>query len=650
MVKEKKSFKKYAKKHLATVIENRRKGAKAKKEKMERVEKKKLREAKETEREEREHHEQLERLKETDPGFYSYLEEEDPTLLEFGNQDLDFIDEDVGSDAETEVDEEAMDSDAGGVDRTEREGSVDSCKSDVLTEVSRITAEELDRLIARKNVEACIDMLVSSVRELGYPVKEAPKARSTRKFEDPSLVKECIIRVAQFIASNLSTVITGKGAFKSHKTRYLMKRFLYALVATIAEGTIDSVLTVGVLHALTPFVPVLHYIRGMTKSVLKTALALCATVEESVRIAAYVIVRAIATRATGTRTMYQSTAFKGIFLILIRTAHHYNIHTAPLVAFLTNCVVDLYGTDMEAAYQHTFVYLRQLAIYLRAALQQQTPSNVRTVVNWQYLNALRTWGAVVSKYPEALQLGPLIHPIVQLGTGLMDLFSSPRMFPMHLQIIEILNHISIRADGLFIPVAPYLLRILTSPSVSLERNAKAGGEPGEAVDLRFTIRVKKSHARSFSYHRAVWLEALYLLTEHLATHSHTVGFPEAFWVVESTLKRIRAEVKVPKINTQLGTLLRHMRSTSQRIVARREQTNTGPCDLTAVKQLEDELQKDPSPLAVYYQSLRQHRIEEFSARQRDASGKERATLDAAIDTKQTRRKRSRGSGFVSEAS
>lgn len=39
------------------------------------------------------------------------------------------------------------------------------------------------------------------------------------------------------------------------------------------------------------------------------------------------------------------------------------------------------------------------------------------------------------------------------------------MFPMHLLLIEILNHVSIRANCLYIPVAPYLLRIITSPSI-----------------------------------------------------------------------------------------------------------------------------------------------------------------------------------------
>ncbi|KAG5507691.1 hypothetical protein JKF63_06640 [Porcisia hertigi] len=627
--KEKKSFKKFAKKHLAGVIETRRKTAKSKKEKLERLQKKEARAAKCAAKEEKEHMDQLERLKDTDPEFYSYLEEEDPTLLQFGKGDIDVVEGSDGSDAETEVDEEENRGSESG-ENSEREGGGDEGGDVAAPRRGRVTREELTQLTsAGCAVELCVDVFVSAVRELGYEVKEHPRPQSTRKFEEPSLVKEALVSVAQHVGKQLSTLITGKGSFKSHKTRMVVKRLLMALSSVIGEGQSDPVLSSRLLHAIVPFVPLLHYVRGVTKAVLKASLHLCAASEEAVRVAAYVVVRSVATRAAGTRSMYQSTAFKGIFLTLIRTAHQYNIHNQATVAFLMNCVVDLYGTDIEAAYQHTFVYLRQLAIYLRAALQQQTQSNVRAVVNWQYLNALRTWGAVVSTYAEPNQLGPLIHPVVQIATALMDLFSSPRMFPMHLQIIEVLNHISSRADGLYIPVAPYLLRILTSPSVALSHAPNGGSSSTDTVDLVFTIRVKKSQARSGLYHRDIWSEGLYLLTEHLATHSHTVGFPESFWAVESTLRKLKTQVRVPMVHALISNLLRHIQTTSQKIKAKRDNANFGPCDLAAVKQFEDELKQQGSALASYYRTMRQQRIENLASKHKDAS-RERVTLESAL--------------------
>lgn len=643
--KEKKSFKKFAKKHLAGVIVTRRKTAKAKKEKTERLERKKVREVKKAAKEEQEHVEQLERLKDTDPEFYSYLEEEDPTLLQFGKDDMDIIDDNEGSDAETEVDEEEEDdradddNDDDELGNEEEDVDVEGHNVRKTSARGRVTRAELDKLISEPgNADAGVDLFVSAVRELGYPVKEHPRAQTTRKFEEPALVKETLAAVAQYIGRQLSTLITGKGSFKSHKVRMLIKRLLLSLSAVIGEGSIDAGLSASLLNAMVPFVPLLHYVRGVTKVVLRAALGLCTAPEEPVRVAAYVVVRSIATRATGTRSMYQSTAFKGIFLTLIRTAHQYNIHNQPIVAFLMNCVIDLYGTDMEAAYQHAFVYLRQLGIFLRAALQQQSQSNVRAVVNWQYLNALRTWAALVSTYAEPNQLGPLIHPVVQLATGLMDLFASPRMFPMHLQLIELLNHIASRSDGVYIPVAPYLLRIITSPSIALSNGgaAAAAGSMNDPVDLIFTIRVKKSQARASAYHRDVWTEALYLLTEHLATHSHTIGFPESFWAVETTLRQLRSTVRVPKIHSAISTLLQHMQSTAQKVKSRRDNVNFGPCDLMAVKHFEDEQKQQGNALASYFRSLRQQRMDALAMKHKNAVNG-RVTIESAVEKGKKRR-------------
>lgn len=611
MTKGNKSFKKFASSHLATVIETRRKTAKGRKEKKERVERRTQRTIKEQKNEEKEHQDQLERLKETDPGFYSFLEDEDPTLLQFGQDEMDLVEDASGSDAETDVDDEEGEEGEEG-------------------KTVRITAEELAEVIKERKVAPMLDIFLSAVRELGYKVKDSATPTTTRKFDDPELVKSSLQKIAKRIGESLPTLLKN-GAFKTHRAKIQVRRFLSALVSAANEGSNDPIMVAVLMQSLAPFVPVLHILKGQTKAVLKMALNMCTAPEEVIRLAAYTVVRAIATRAAGTRTMYQSTAFKGIFLALVRTANNYTIHSLPVIGFLMSSVVDLYGTDLEAAYQHTFVYTRQLAVYLRAALQQQTQANVRAVFNWQYLNALRTWGLVVSTYPEPSQLGPLIHPVVQVALGVMDLFASPRMFPMHLHILEMLNHISTRANGVYIPLATYLLRIITSPALSLaaEKRSRDEKEDKDKVDLQFTMRVKKSQHKSMDYKVGVWKEALYLLAEHMATHSTTIGFPEAFWAVESTLRKLKKDVKLPKINGMISAILRHMETTSAKIKAKRDNVNFGPCDLVSVKIFEDDLKAAGNALIDYHASLRQARVAEFANKQK--AGKNRVTIEEAQD-------------------
>lgn len=646
MTKEKKSFRKFASKHLATVIETRRKTAKGRKEKKERVEKKKVREAKSAVREERDHQADLERLKDHDPQFYSFLEEEDPTLLQFGQEDVDILGDGSGSDAETDADDDDVGGDEGEGEDDEKEGGVGSSRGKKQEQQERkalprrLSAKDVRTVVNSKDPQQLCNLFLSAVRELGAKLKFAPHPDSTRKFEDPALVKESLVSAARAFGDALPALLsTSKNgvAFKKHSYRGIAKRFLLSFVVVVAEGSTDGSLAGPLMQTILPFVPMLHLIHGCTKAILRVALHLCSHAEEKARLASYMVVRAVATRAAGTRTMYQSSAFKGIFLTLVKAAHTYTLHTLPVVAFLMNAVVDLYGTDLEAAYQHCFVYLRQLAIYLRAALVQQSASNVRTLFNWQYVNALRTWGLVVSSYAQPSQLGPLIHPVVQVALGFMDLFSSPRVFPLHLHLLEMLNHLSARA-GVYIPVTTYILRILTSPSIAI--NAKdASRGMGEHVDLQFTMRVKKSQMRSSAYHVSVWQECLYLLVEHLAANSHLIGFPEAFWAVQATLNKLKKEVKFPKIVSMLHTVSKHFDATARAITAKRDKVAFGPCDVDDVKMFEDELKAAGNPLQTYYATLRATRMKEFSEKQ--ANLNERGTLEDAVEKGERERKKRR---------
>ena len=409
------------------------------------------------------------------------------------------------------------------------------------------------------------------------------------------------------------------------------------------------------------FVRVMHTIRGATKRVLRACFALCTANLETARSAGFMVILAVAKRSAGTHSLYQSSLFKGLFLTLIRTVQQYTARVMPKVGFLLNAMVELYGTDLEAAYQHAFVYIRQLAVYLRAALQDPSQaSNLRTVCNWQYLIALRTWAFVVSTYHETKQLGPLIHPVVQIALGVIDVFASPRMIPLHLHVVETLNHVAARAK-IFIPVAPYLMRVLTSPSHALTsslgqgadkkgggaasaaaaagkkqgggggNNSKNNNRGGDAAadaqthsaksdssftDLQFMLRVKKAYARSADYVLNVWLEAVYLLTEHLSHMSHFISFPEATWQVLTSINKLKRDVKVPKIHALLSNIARNIEATQTFVLQKRNKVAFGPCDVQQVKMFEDALASQGTPLSAYYSKVRAARMADFAAKQK----------------------------------
>lgn len=64
--------------------------------------------------------------------------------------------------------------------------------------------------------------------------------------------------------------------------------------------------------------------------------------------------------------------FKGIYKAYVLNCQFMNAAKLQHVQFLGNCVIELYGVDLPTAYQHAFVFIRQLAMILREALSSKT--------------------------------------------------------------------------------------------------------------------------------------------------------------------------------------------------------------------------------------------------------------------------------------
>lgn len=71
-------------------------------------------------------------------------------------------------------------------------------------------------------------------------------------------------------------------------------------------------------------------------------------------------------------TDYLDTCLKSIYKEYAANSRFVNQTRLPQIRFMANCVVELYGIDLAASYQHAFVFIRQLAILLRNAFTMKT--------------------------------------------------------------------------------------------------------------------------------------------------------------------------------------------------------------------------------------------------------------------------------------
>ena len=75
-----------------------------------------------------------------------------------------------------------------------------------------------------------------------------------------------------------------------------------------------------------------------------------------------------------------------------------NANSAENIAFMSACVVEMFGIDQNQSYGLAFAYIRQLATLLRNALAQKTKDAFKSVYCWQYINCLECFERILTAH------------------------------------------------------------------------------------------------------------------------------------------------------------------------------------------------------------------------------------------------------------
>jgi nucleolar complex protein 2 len=89
----------------------------------------------------------------------------------------------------------------------------------------------------------------------------------------------------------------------------------------------------------------------------------------------------------------------------LTSSSHAGTASLPTLTFMGNCLVELYSLDYDSSYQHAFVYIRQLALQLRTYMQKKTTVAFQQVYCWQYVHSLHVWVAILAQAAQPHQGG-----------------------------------------------------------------------------------------------------------------------------------------------------------------------------------------------------------------------------------------------------
>lgn len=557
------------------------------------------------------HREELLSLQTKDPEFFEFLKQNDSSLLGFGENESD-DDEEVG---EEDIDFEEYDYDLNNEAPEDVEDEEDKLvggkrarKNKPSIEVTQTILEPLmeqaiqGSLPSLKKVlsifrAACLpasDDIDDDEEEVSRPssrylvsTPEAYETVMTKVLEGAYKAFYKILGLASNPSKQQIESMDKHPKWKKQISLMVLSFFKSALhtLSALADNLSQGQVTLFLINAIEPYIILLGPMPRLMKACLKVLLKLWSsdvTAAESTDISAvrahvFLRIRHIAMALPGTAA---EECFRLSYLTYEHVAKSFTELTGPSVLFMAQCIVELYQTDSALAYQHAFLYIRQLALTLRAAIIKKDKEAERLVSSWQFLNCIRLWTRLLCVMPEDGGLRPLLFPLTQIGLGVLTALPSFYFVPLKCHIITCLQQLAAYTTT-FIPTAAAVFSILEDAELSQK------AVPSTEVPPKFQhiVKLPTDSASRQSVRDMIVQEAVTLLRQDAEIYRYHVALPEYCFL---TIKKLRAFQKKCKIG-RWRDLLRALSSHLEQVVflVKRDRVKLGksPMEVTAFEPL-----------------------------------------------------------------
>ena len=362
--------------------------------------------------------------------------------------------------------------------------------------------------------------------------------------------------------------------FKRWKTILPCVKSFFGHMLHFLSQAADASLIRYVLASLKVSLPFLLPFPRFTKKFVKYLLSVWTGSDHNARIDAFLRLRQLALANQDLR----ETVIQNLYISFVRHAKYVDQHTFPALRFMVNCVVEIIGLDPVTGFQHGFVYIRQLAIHLRNALNTKAALSAKSVYNWQFINSLRVWAHVLAAHAQTHKvLEGLVYPFVQVCMAVLGLSPTTKYFPLRFQIVRFLHTLisAYQPGELFVPLAPYLASVLSAPELAKPPSKSTAAN----FDLQYALHAPDSVISTRSFQTACVDEALELLLEHFSLLSTAVAFPELIVPTKLALKKVKKTHRMTKVKTGITQLLGKLDLNAQWIVSKRAKIEYSPKDM-----------------------------------------------------------------------